>query len=123
MTRPMRVSFSTSESAYLLLDIDLWTKSGCGMFGWCTFMKLMLMKNGLPDLAALSRYSSEAFSTYSSKNGIPTTPFSGVLTYWPLILNSSIGFSPALPDSAPLVTFSNIARSSGSMSGNQVGSA
>ena len=33
------------------------------MFGWCTFMKLMLMKNGLPDLAARSRYSSAAFST------------------------------------------------------------
>ena len=118
----MRVSFSTSESAYLLLDIDLWMKSGCGMFGWCTFMKLMLMKNGLPDLAALSRYSIAAFSTYSSKKGIPTTPLSGVLTYWPLILNSSIGFSPALPDSAPLVTLLNMARSSGSMSGNQVGS-
>ena len=29
----MRVSFSTRESAYLLLDKDLWMKSGCGMFG------------------------------------------------------------------------------------------
>ena len=93
------------------------------MFGWCTFMKLMFMKNGSVDLACSSRYSSAAFSTYSSKNGMPTTPFSGVLTYWPLILKSSFAFSPALPDSAPLVTFSNIARSSGSMSGNQVGSA
>ena len=46
----MRVSFSTRESAYLLLDNDLWMKSGCGMFGWCTFMKLMLMKNGLSGL-------------------------------------------------------------------------
>ncbi len=55
MTLPIRVSFSTMESAYLLLDMDLWMKSGCGMFGWCTFMKLTLMKNGLPDLAALSR--------------------------------------------------------------------
>ena len=52
---PMRVSFSTRESAYLLLDNDLWMKSGCGMFGWCTFMKLMLMKNGVLDLAARSR--------------------------------------------------------------------
>ena len=59
----MRVSFSTRESAYLLLDNDLWVKSGCGMFGWCTFMKLMLMKNGVLDLAARSRYSSAAFST------------------------------------------------------------
>ena len=59
----MRVSFSTMESAYLDFDIDLCSKSGCGMFGWCTFMKLTLMKNGLPPLAALSRYSSDAFST------------------------------------------------------------
>jgi hypothetical protein len=81
MTLPIRVSFSTTESAYLLLDIDLFWKSGCGMFGWCTFMKLTLMKNGLLDLAALSRYSTAAFSTYSSKYGMPTTPFSGVLTY------------------------------------------
>ncbi|OIQ68557.1 hypothetical protein GALL_498480 [mine drainage metagenome] len=55
MTRPIRVSFSTMESAYLLLEMDLPSNSGAGMFGWCTFMKLMLMKNGLPDLAALSR--------------------------------------------------------------------
>ena len=53
MTLPIRVSFSTTESAYLLLDMDLCSKSGCGMFGWCTFMKLMLMKNGLSDLGRL----------------------------------------------------------------------
>ena len=41
----------------------------------------------------------------------------------PLILKSSFAVSPALPDIAPLVTLANMARSSGSMSGNQVGSA
>ena len=51
MMWPTRASASTMESAYLLLDSDLWMKSGCGMFGWCTFMKLTLMKNGLPALA------------------------------------------------------------------------
>src|SRR5262249_1685319 len=35
----------------------------------------------------------------------PDYPLSGVFTYWPLILNSSWGLSPALPDSAPLVTW------------------
>jgi len=72
--------------------------------------------------AARSRYSSDAFSTYSSKKGMPTTPFSGVFTYCPLILKSWTGFSPALPERAPFVTLSNMARSSGSMSGNHVGS-
>ena len=33
MMWPMRVSFSTTESAYLLFDSDLWMKSGCGRFG------------------------------------------------------------------------------------------
>jgi len=55
ITLPTRVSFSTTESAYLLLEIDLPSNSGAGMFGWCTFMKLMLMKNGWFDFAALSR--------------------------------------------------------------------
>ncbi len=50
MIRPIRELTSTTESAYLLLDIDLPMKSGCGMFGWCTFMKLMFMKNGAPAL-------------------------------------------------------------------------
>ena len=27
-------------------DGDLWMNSGAGRFGWWTFMKLMLMKNG-----------------------------------------------------------------------------
>jgi len=54
---------------------------------------------------------------------MPTTPFSGVFTYWPLILKSSFTFSPALPERDPRVTFWNMALSSGSMSGNQVGSA
>ncbi|MNI85322.1 hypothetical protein D3C73_1423020 [compost metagenome] len=63
MMRPIRVSSSTTESAYLDLEIDLWTNSGAGRFGWCTFMKLTLMKNGLSDLAAVSRNSSAAFST------------------------------------------------------------
>src|SRR5215475_2390168 len=102
MTRPIRASFSTTESAYLLLDRDLWTKSGCGMLGWCTFMKLKLMKKGLPALAARSRYSREAFSTYSSKKGIPTMPCAGVLTYCPLILNTSRAGWPAFPSRAPL---------------------
>ena len=61
-----------------------------------------------------------AFSTYSSKKGMPTTPFSGVLTYSPLILKSSVTGPPAFPLSAPFVTLLNIARSSGLMSGNQV---
>jgi hypothetical protein len=77
-TWPIRVSFSTRESAY----------------GWCTFMKLMLMKN----------------------------KFAGVLTYWPLTLNTSRAGGPALPSRMPLVTRANIARSSSDMSGNQVGS-
>jgi hypothetical protein len=38
----------------------------------------MLMKKGLRELPTLSRYSVAAFSMYSSRNGIPTTPFSGV---------------------------------------------
>ena len=67
MMLPMRVSFSTIESEYLLFVGDLPMKSGAGMFGWCTFMKLMLMKKGLPPLAAPSRYSMDARSTYSSK--------------------------------------------------------
>ena len=46
MIAPMWASSSTTESAYLLFDIDLCMKSGCGRFGWCTFMKLTLMKNG-----------------------------------------------------------------------------
>ena len=33
MMRPMRVSFSTIESAYLLFESDFPLKSGCGMFG------------------------------------------------------------------------------------------
>jgi hypothetical protein len=76
----MRVSFSATESANLLFESDFNWNSGAGMFGWCTFMKLMLMKNG-PERALRSRYSSDAFSTYSSKNGMPTTPLSSVLTY------------------------------------------
>ncbi len=64
MIRPMRVSSSTTESAYLLFDMDLYWNSGAGRFGWCTFMKLTLMKKGLPGfLAAVSRNSSAAFST------------------------------------------------------------
>ena len=55
MTRPIRVSFSTTESAYLVFEGDLWTKSGWGMFGWCTFMKFMLMKKGWSDFAARPR--------------------------------------------------------------------
>jgi len=60
---PIRASSSTTESAYLLLDKDLCSYSGAGRFGWCTFMKLTLMKKGLSDLAAVSRNSSAAFST------------------------------------------------------------
>ena len=64
MMRPMRVSSSTIESAYLVFDSDLSWNSGAGRFGWCTFMKLTLMKKGLSgDLAAVSRNSSAAFST------------------------------------------------------------
>ena len=33
MIRPIRVSFSTTESAYLLFDIDLPWNSGAGMLG------------------------------------------------------------------------------------------
>ena len=50
MIRPMRVSNSTMESAYLVLDMDLCSNSGAGMLGWCTFMKFTLMKNGLSRL-------------------------------------------------------------------------
>lgn len=61
---PTRVSNSTIESAYLLFDIDLCSNSGAGRFGWCTFMKLTLRKNGLPgSFAALSRNPIAAFST------------------------------------------------------------
>ena len=123
MIRPIRVSFSTIESAYLLLDGDLLMKSGWGRFGWCTFMKLMLMKNGAPAVAALSRYSVAASSMYSSRNGIPTTPCAGVLMYWPLILATSRTGCPAVPSSSPLVTFANIARKVSGMSGNHAGSA
>ncbi|MNR68726.1 hypothetical protein D3C85_1934630 [compost metagenome] len=63
MMAPMRASSSTTESAYFDLDADLPRKSGCGMLGWCTFMKLMFMKKGCFDLAAWSRYSSAAFCT------------------------------------------------------------
>src|SRR5690348_17633166 len=43
-------------------------KSGCGKFGWCTFMKLMLMKNGCPWRAAwlgVVREESHAFICHS----------------------------------------------------------
>src|SRR5262245_16041042 len=43
---------------------------------------------------------------------MPTTPCCGVSTYSPLTLNSSRAGAPALPDSAPLVTLWNKARSS-----------
>src|SRR5262245_62075243 len=68
MMWPLRASSSTTESAYLLLDSDLCSYSGAGRFGWWTFMKFTLMKNGLlVSFATLSRN--------------PTTPFSGVSTY------------------------------------------
>ena len=55
MIRPMRVSSSTTELAYFDLDIDFSWNSGAGMLGWCTFMKLTLMKKGLSgDFAAVS---------------------------------------------------------------------
>src|SRR5262249_62253313 len=112
-----------TESAYLLFDMDLWMNSGAGKFGWCTFMKLMLMKNGwFGFFAASSRKLSPDCSTYLSMNGMPTTPLSGVSTYWPLTLKSSCAFSPDLPDIEPLVTLLNMARSFGSMSGNHVSS-
>ncbi|MNL72735.1 hypothetical protein D3C87_1980940 [compost metagenome] len=63
MMRPMRVSSSTMLSAYFDFDSDLCSNSGAGMFGWCTFMKLTSMKNGLSDFAASSRNSMAAFST------------------------------------------------------------
>ena len=123
MMCPMRASSSTTESAYLLLESDLCTYSGAGRFGWCTFMKLTFMKNGSSNLARLVEKVERGLLDVESKKGIPTTPLSGVLTYWPLILKSSLAGSPALPESDPLVTRWNIARRSGSMSGNQVGSA
>ena len=64
MMRPMRASSSTTESAYLDFDSDACSNSGAGMLGWWTFMKLTLMKNGLPgSFADFSRNSMAAFST------------------------------------------------------------
>ena len=85
------MSSSTTESANFDFEIDWCSNSGAGMFGWWTFMKLTLMKKGFFDLAASSRKPSAACSIYLSTKGIPTTPFSGVSTYWPLSLKSSVG--------------------------------
>ena len=65
MIRPMRVSSSTTESAYFDFDDRLAAGTpGAGRFGWCTFMKLTLMKNGVSGVfAASSRNSIAAFST------------------------------------------------------------
>ena len=64
------------------------------MFGWCTFMKLTLMKKGCPaswrvveefdrgllDIAVEERDADDAFLAVDR----------GVSTYWPLILKSSV---------------------------------
>ncbi len=98
-------------------------------------MKLTLMKKGLLgilrrllekldrrllDVAVEERDADDAIG-YVTPWSVTLLP--GLSTYWPLILKSSFAFSPALPESDPLVTLLNMARSSGSMSGNQVGSA
>ena len=72
----------------------------------------MLMKKGSLDFAASSKKAIPDCSTYLSINGIPTTPslpiIVGVSTYCPFTLKSSRGFSPALPESEPLVIFQNM---------------
>ncbi len=102
----MRVSSSTIESAYFDFESDLCSNSGAGRLGWWTFMKLTLMKKGWSGcFAASSRKFRPDCSTYLSRKGMPTTPFSGVSTYSPLTFQSCLAFSPALPESEPLVTF------------------
>ena len=125
MMRPMRASSSTTESAYLLLDIDLWMKSGCGMFGWCTFMKLTFMKNGSVGLGVLVEIVERRLLDIAvEERNADDALAAGVSTYWPLILKSSFAGCPALPDSDALGHFLRTSRAArGSMSGNQVGSA
>ena len=70
-------------------------------------MKLTFMKNGL---ARLWRSDRDIRAPPSRRSRRRTgcrprlLPSIGVSTYWPLILKSSFAGSPALPDSAPLVT-------------------
>jgi hypothetical protein len=80
----------------------LCSNSGAGRFGWWTFIKLMLTKNGWSGcFAASSRNLRPDCSTYLSRKGMPTTPFSGVSTASPLTFQSSLASSPALPESDP----------------------
>ena len=65
------------------------------MFGWCTFMKLTLMKNGVSGTWPPRRETRAPPSRRSRRRtGMPTTPslpsMTGVSTYWPLILKSSV---------------------------------
>ena len=99
---------------------------GCGMFGWCTFMKLTLMKNGSRRLRRCDRETRAPPSRRSRRRTeCRRRPcLAGRVDVLAVDLEVLLrAGSPALPDSAPLVTCWNIARSSGSMSGNQVGSA
>ena len=95
------------------------------MFGWCTFMKLMLMKNGcvelgvavevvergLLDIAVEERNADDAFLVCRRIDVLAVDLEVLVRRL------AGIARQRALGDRA------NIARSSGSMSGNQVGSA
>ena len=127
MMWPIRVSFSTIESANLLLANDLWMNSGCRQVGLVHLHEIDAHEERLVRTFAASIEIVESRPSRRSRQEMECRRrllplITGVLTYSPLTLKSSCAFSPALPDSMPLVTRLNIARSSSGMSGNQSGS-
>jgi hypothetical protein len=82
---------------------------GCRHVGLVHFHEVDALEERLVGMGVRIEVAERAFSTYSSKNGMPTTPLSGVLTYCPLILKCLCAGSPALPfgkflSSASLIT-------------------
>ena len=123
MMRPMRASSSTTESAYFDFDSDLCSNSGAGRFGWCTFMKLTLMKNGLSGLAGLVEEVERRLLDVLVEEGNADHPLVGRVDVLAVDLEVLLGGLARLAGERALGHLANIARSSGSMSGNQVGSA